>query len=245
MTRVEAAKLICEYGNAKPCIYDRPYVTFRSVELHQYSSKYQLLVTIGATVPLTEDRDADRRLAMEMIDIQIFERHSEFWPGRVSTDADFDARVQRIAEARNVQAIDRQITTELIDEFLKQGYSITCCVREDDPAFKKSKDRDGILELLMDLEIAELRLHSRGATSWIMLVFGESGWDVVADYSEDLEALIEPIVSPHAPWNKPDAGPQDRGYSVLVLPSPADLENGDPAAEKAFEDFIGLIGRLH
>src|SRR3954468_13866836 len=144
-----------------------------------------------------------------------------------------------------VRAIGRQITTELIDEVLKQGYSVTCCMREDDPTFKKSKDRDGILELLMDLEIAELRLHRRGATSRVLLVFGEAGWDVVADYSADLEALIEPIVSPHALWNKPDAGPQDRGYSVLVLPSPADLENGEPAAEKAFEDFIGLMGRLH
>jgi hypothetical protein len=94
--------------------------------------------------------------------------------------------------------------------------------------------------------MAELNVHKKGVTtSWIMLIFGEAGWDVIADYSEDLEPIIDPIVSPHLPWNKPGADPADRGYSVLVLPSPAKLESGDPEAEKAFEDFIDLMERLH
>lgn len=245
LTIPEAAKFICGYGNAKPFVCDRPHGTFRSVELRQHDCKYKPIVTIGATVPLTDDRDADTRLATEMIDIQVFERHNEFWPGRVSTDAEFDARLRRIAENRKVRALDRQITTELVDQLLSQGSSITCCLREDDPTFKKSNDRDGILELLMDLDMAELHVHRNGVTSWIMLIFGEDGWDVVADHSENLESIIEPIVGPQLPWNKPDAGPQDRGYSVLVLPSPADLDRGDPAAEKAFGDFVDLMGRLH
>jgi hypothetical protein len=245
LTAPEASKFICEYGNAKPYVAARPYGTFRSIELHQYSSEHKLLVTIGATVPMTNDIDADRRLAMEMIEAQVFARHHEFWPGRISTDAEFEARLQRIAEARAVRALDRQITTELVDRLLGEGYRITGCIRFDDPPFKKSRNRDGILELLMDLEMAELYVHKKGVTSWIMLIFGEEGWDVIADYSETLEALIDPIVSAHLPWNKPNADPRDRGYSVLLLPSPAELDGENPEAEKAFEDFIGLMGRLH
>jgi hypothetical protein len=57
-----------------------------------------------------------------------------------------------------------------------------------------------------------------------MLIFGEAGWDVVADYSVDLDELIEPVAEPY----QSIAEDGDRGYSVIVLPSPGALERGDP-----------------
>ena len=108
LTVAEAAKFICEYGNAKPYICAHAYGPFRAVELHQYSSEYKLLVTVGATVPMTNDIDADRRLAMEMIDAQVFARHHEFWPGRISTDAEFEARLQRIQQSLSAAPVCRK-----------------------------------------------------------------------------------------------------------------------------------------
>jgi hypothetical protein len=57
-------------------------------------------------------------------------------------------------------------------------------------------------------------------------------WDVVADFSLDLEYLIDPIVEPHLPWNKDGGEP---AYTVLALPSPERLESGDRAALDAVE----------
>jgi hypothetical protein len=131
---------------------------------------------------------------MTMIDEQIVRRHRELWPGRISTDAEFKSRLERIAERRSVQAIDREITTKLIDALIGAGYVITCCVRDDEPEFRRSVDRAGILDMLFDLDMAELHVHRDGKRSWIMLIFGEGGFDVVADYSVGLEGLIEPLV---------------------------------------------------
>jgi hypothetical protein len=38
------------------------------------------------------------------------------------------------------------------------------------------KKRDRILELLFDLEIAELCVHKKSKNLWIMLIFNEAGW---------------------------------------------------------------------
>jgi len=77
-----------------------------------------------------------------------------------------------------------------------------------------------------------------------MLIFGEAGSDVIADHSTDLAYLIDPTVDPYLAWNVPGARPDDRGYSVFVLPSPAELESGHPATEKAAGDFFDKMGRL-
>lgn len=222
---------------------DRIYETFRCWELRQYDRKGKLLVVIGATVPKTGDWDHDLRAAMEMIDVQTCERSGEFWPGRISTDADFSARLVKIKERRAVRAIDRQITTALVDRLLEEGYRITCCVRQDEPRFENSKARNGILKFLSGLEMAELHVQKAGKTYWIMLIFDEAGWDVIADYSADLTDLVDPILEPFLPWNKPGAAAV-AGYSVFVLPSPAELDRGDPAAEKAVTDFFKTMEEL-
>jgi hypothetical protein len=96
---------------------------------------------------------------------------------------------------------------------------------------------------LFDLEAADLHVHKNGKTFGIRLIFGEAGWDVVAGYSTELAYLVDPIVDPYLPWNQPEGGSAP-GYSVFVLPSPTELDSGDPAAEKAVSDFFNKMGRL-
>jgi hypothetical protein len=245
LTPTQAGKFIRAFDTQMtiPRVFD--HGTFRGFELVLIRSKENHLRTVlAATVPKTADLEADRTLAMEMIDIQAFDRHGLFWDGQISTDADFKERLKRIEERRAVRKLDREITTKLIDALLADGYEITCCLLDDVPAFEQSKDRAGILNLLWDLEMAELHAHKGNETAWIKLIFGEAGWDVVADHTEDLAYLIDPIVGPHLPWNRPN--PQDRhcGYHVFVLPSPAELERGDASAEKAFDDFVQTMDRI-
>jgi hypothetical protein len=100
--------------------------------------------------------------------------------------------------------------------------------------------RDGILKLLFDLELADLLLHKNGETSWITLIFDESGWDVIADWTEDLTDLIEPLYEPYLPWNQPGRE-HERGCTIITLPSPQQLESGDPAARDKVELFFEAL----
>lgn len=242
-TTAEAAEFVRTYDGAQPHISSQDYGSFRCFELRQYDAKSKLRLVISATVPSTDDFEADRRRAMEMIDVQTLARQGEFWQGRVSTDAEMSARLDKLGQARSIRALDREITTKLVDRLLEDGYCITCCLCEDVPSFKNSRARTGILKHLFDLEAAELQVHKNGETHGIRLIFGEAGWDVVADYSTDLAYLVDPIVDPYLPWNQAD-GDGDPGYSVFLLPSPAELDSGDPAAEKAVTDFFEKMGRL-
>ncbi|TXG96752.1 MAG: hypothetical protein E6R08_08715 [Nevskiaceae bacterium] len=176
-----------------------------------------------ATVIRSGDAGRDEALALEMIAAQVFRSERLYWEGRVESDDAFDKRLRRVAEAREVRRIDREISAKLVDALLADGYTITCDLLDDDPEFVRSSDRDGILDHLQQVETAELAVHKGLERRWIKLIFDESGWDVVADYSVALERIIDPICEPYLPWNQPDADQRDHGIRMLVLNSPDDV----------------------
>ncbi len=178
---------------------------------------------LHATVARTADAERDRAAALETIAAQCIRFNHLYWNGRVEDDDAFDKRLHRVAEAREVRRIDREIATKLVDGLLADGYTITCDLQEDEPEFERSTDRDGILDYLWAVETAQLAVHKGKKRGWISLIFNECGWDVVADYSADLERIVDPICEPYLPWNQPDADRRDHGIRVLVLNSPDDV----------------------
>ena len=96
----------------------------------------------------TADAERDKAIGLDMIAAQFMRCNHLYWNGRVETDEGFDKRVRRVAEAREVRRIDREIATKLVDAFLADGYSITCDLQDHEPEFERSTDRDGILEYL-------------------------------------------------------------------------------------------------
>jgi hypothetical protein len=178
---------------------------------------------LHATVVRTGDAVRDRAAALNMIAAQCMRFNHLYWDGRVETDDAFDKRRHRVAEAREVRRIDREITTKLVDALLADGCTITCDLQDDEPEFERSTDRDGILGHLWAVETAQLAVHKGKKRGWISLIFDESGWDVVADYSVDLERIVDPICEPYLPWNQPDADRRDHGMRMLVLNSPDDV----------------------
>jgi hypothetical protein len=242
LTLAEASKAIRECDGQLPYFHHRDYGAFRAAELCKRDAKGKLKLVIGATVPATKDVVLDREKAERMIDVQIIARCHQFCKYQALTDTEFDQRITRVTNRRAVRALERQITTELVDRLIADGYRITCCVRFDNPPFRNSRRRDAILKLLFDLELADLHVHKGGETFWISLIFGEDGWDTIADHSTDLSYLIDPIVEPHLPWNKP--GSKDRGYTILTLPSPEELESGNPEAREAADQFFGLMEKI-
>lgn len=178
---------------------------------------------LHATVVRSGDAGRDKALAQEMIAAQVIRFNHLYWEGRVDTDTSFDERLDRVARAREVRRIDREITTKLVDSLLADGYTITCDLQDDEPEFDRSTDRAGILDYLWAVECAELAVHKGRKKSSISLTFDEEGWDVVRDYSVDLEHIVDPICEPYLPWNQPDADQRDHGIRMLVLNSPDDV----------------------
>lgn len=240
VTLAQTAKAIRERDGLIAFISDRDYRDFRSFELRKLDGRMRPKVVIGATVPKTLDPASDRQAAEKLINVQVVERAHDFCALTAVTDQEFDQRTKLKADRRATKALEEAIVTQLVDTLLVEGYRITACASWDSPRFRNSKRRDAILKHLFALEIADLLVTLDKTESWISLIFGESGWDTIADYGIDLAHLIEPIVEPHLPWNKP-GGSHERGYNVVQLPSPEQLAIGDPETQDVVERFFATM----
>lgn len=103
------------------------------------------------------------------------------------------------------RAIEKQITECVIDTLLAAGYTVR--VRADGPGFEPATTRDELLATCMDLDEAhlivereettaadpELKIEPRKVRRMVVLVYGNDGYDLVADYSASLEATLAPV----------------------------------------------------
>lgn len=228
LSATEAMKVVFGYeGGWKTSVHETDYGTFTHHVLTALPDKRRadraFNERLHATVVRSGDADRDKAVAMEMIAAQVVRFNHLYWEGRVDTDNSFDERLGRVARAREVRRIDREISTKLVDALLADGYTITCDLLDDEPEFERSTDRAGILDHLWQVECAELAVHKGKKNGSISLTFDEDGWDVVRDYSVDLERIIDPICERYLPWNQPNADQLDHGIRVLVLNSPNDV----------------------
>lgn len=228
LSATEAMKVVFGYESGwKTSVHETAYGTFTHYILTAFPEKRRadraFNERLHPTVVPSGDADRDKAAAMEMIAAQVVRFNHLYWEGRVDGDESFDERLGRVTRAREVRRIDREIATKLVDALLADGYTITGDLQDDEPEFERSTDRDGILDYLWQVECAELVVHKEKKNGSISLRFDEDGWDVVRDYSVDLERIIDPICEPYLPWNQPDADQRDYGIRVLVLNSPDDV----------------------
>jgi hypothetical protein len=225
LSAMEAMKVVFGHeGGWKTSVHETDYGTFTHHVLTALPDKRRadraFNERLHATIVRSGDADRDNTVAMEMIAAQVIRFNHLYWEGRVDTDNSFDERLGRVARAREVRRIDREISTKLVDALLADGYTITCDLQDDQPEFARSTDRDGILDHLWQVECAELAVHKGKENGCISLTFDEDGWDVVRDYSVDLERIVDPICKPYLPWIQPNADQLDCGIRVLVLNAP-------------------------
>ena len=228
LSATEAMKVIFGYDSGwRTTVHETDYCTFTHHLLTALPDKRPaeraFTERLHATVIRSGDADRDKAAAMEMIAAQVIRFNHLYWSGRVDSDQSFDERLGRVAKAREVRRIDREIATKLVGALLERGYTITCDLQDDEPEFDRSTDRAGILDYLWGVECAELAVHKGTKNGSISLMFDEEGWDLVHDYSVGLEPIIDPICEPYLPWNLQDADTRDYGIRVLVLNSPNDV----------------------
>jgi hypothetical protein len=101
--------------------------------------------------------------------------------------------------------IERIIAKRTIAAVLYAGFDITVFNGETDEV-KNSRDPDTILKAMFTTDEDYLMLNCKGANSfkgsghrpsvsegWIKFVYGNEGWDVINDYTTNLEKIMDPI----------------------------------------------------
>lgn len=91
-------------------------------------------------------------------------------------------------------ALERDIVTRTIDALLTAGYIVK---ESEDDTWHNTKEHT--LALLFDLDDAFLMATSSANESnhthsgWVRFVFGNDGWDVISDYTTNLEDVLKPV----------------------------------------------------
>lgn len=89
------------------------------------------------------------------------------------------------------QAIEIEILTAVVDEALRQGFSIS--VYDGGEHFTATTDRATLLDQLFNTDEDVIFLYQNNEQiGWVKFVYGNDGWDVVSDYTTNLESIMGP-----------------------------------------------------
>lgn len=96
-------------------------------------------------------------------------------------------------------SIEKKIAKAIIKTMRKAGYSISIFEGED-YSIRRSKNKADILEAMFSTDEDRIDLYKKDALDgtvkrhgWIMMIYGNDGYDVVNDYTTNLEELMKPI----------------------------------------------------
>lgn len=90
--------------------------------------------------------------------------------------------------------IERHIGNAIVKEALDAGYAISINNGEDET--EPMRDATAITKALRLTDDERLYLWETGAThafAWVYLVYGNDGWDVVNDYTTNIEQMMKGI----------------------------------------------------
>lgn len=89
--------------------------------------------------------------------------------------------------------IERQVLVPLVEDILAAGYAIAVW-DGDNFAIKASRDEETIFAAMASTDEDRLYLYEPGKDGarlgWIYLVYGNSGWDVVSDYTTNIPESV-------------------------------------------------------
>lgn len=91
-------------------------------------------------------------------------------------------------------AVEQEIVVKVVDAALSAGYLLQTDLNEDPRPESPTTDRAAILAEMMETDDEFLGLFKDGGRcGWVRFVYGNDGWDVVSDYTTNLENLLSPI----------------------------------------------------
>lgn len=95
--------------------------------------------------------------------------------------------------------IERRIARQCMKDLLDAGFLITVFDGEDFP-LRKSNNAKDILDAMFSVDEDVLYVHKRPDVAdapmervgWVQFIYGNDGWDVIADYTTNLESALKP-----------------------------------------------------
>jgi hypothetical protein len=92
------------------------------------------------------------------------------------------------------QEVERKIVTRLLKDAVAAGYWISVDNGEDEPT-KNSQNIRKILKFMFQCDEERIYLHASEDEpliyeGWVYLVYGNDGWDVIADYTTNLQHIM-------------------------------------------------------
>ena len=117
-------------------------------------------------------------------------------PATCSTHRDQARTVRMCATCQRI-ACEQRIVTRAIDAMLQAGYLL--CTNDGDSLRPETPtaDRAAIMAEIMEVDDEYLmvyaRAHNGTAEGWIRFVYGNDGYDVISDYTTNLEAQLSPV----------------------------------------------------
>lgn len=91
------------------------------------------------------------------------------------------------------QAIEREIVGAVVRAALDAGYEVA--VDNGEEEFKPSADADTIMSRLFTVDEEYLRMYRNGVQAgWVLLVYGNDGYDVVCDYTTGAQSNMAPLM---------------------------------------------------
>lgn len=119
----------------------------------------------------------------------------------------FDQAIESALAARNrnlatrIRA-ERRMARALVNTILERGYLISINDGED-WVVRRSADKAAIMLALFSTDEDEIHLRGQAGdkAGWFKLIYGNSGWDVVSDYSDNevcnriWDGVVEPLAT--------------------------------------------------
>lgn len=91
------------------------------------------------------------------------------------------------------QQVERKIAGAFISEAIKQGYSMTVNNGGDTDEIEPTADKRTILDAMFATDDEHLIVYAGGKRiGWVRFIYGNGGWDVISDYTTNLEHLMGP-----------------------------------------------------
>ena len=92
--------------------------------------------------------------------------------------------------------IERAIVGKIIGMALAADYSVSIWNGGDEPEIEMATDYQRIIDALFLTDEETITLHTPGGkrAGMIFFVYGNDGYDVIADYSTNLEEFLQPAL---------------------------------------------------
>ncbi len=91
--------------------------------------------------------------------------------------------------------IEKKIVTRTLETLIKAGYQISVNDGEE-IVISRSTSVEAILDKMFSVDEEQIYVYKQGEEKrqgWILFVYGNDGWDVIADHTSRLEEVLAPV----------------------------------------------------